>query len=181
MTGITIAWGAGFAALCAGLGTLAGWPLGYRRGHAHAEEEARWREQDRRWKRAQAEAARPVPVRPPVPERGGRHRHPGGEPRHAALPTAGYLPAPEPGPRNGTITMPAQPPPWDLMPPAPEPARWPAAGPEPEPEPVLEPTAVLPGQPETDTAWSRRQAADLQAYMDALMERSETYLKAITR
>jgi hypothetical protein len=161
---------------------LAGMWTGYERGHGHAEEEARWAEQDQRWQRAQDAAARPVPVRPPEqdvmfgygadrkPAGPGKHRHPGGPARHADLPKAGYLAAPDGGsPWSGTITMPApaQAPPWDFRPP--------------QPEPPPEPTAVLPGPPETDTEWTRRNVAELQAFMDGLMEQSESYLKEITR
>jgi hypothetical protein len=170
MTGGTLAWG--ITALAAALigGLLAGMWIGYGRGWDHATEEAEWQREDARWKGLADTPARPAPAPapPPAPRTGpGKHRHPAG-PRHAALPVAGYLPA-EPSRRAGQITVPApvQQPPWDIRPP------------EPQTE-VLEPTAVLPGPPETDTAWTRRKCAELQEYIDGLMERSESSLKEIT-
>jgi hypothetical protein len=163
-----IAWGIIALALAASFGLLTGHWIGYERGYDRcARDEAEWKRK----------ATRPAPARAPAPPETphagpGKHRHPPG-PRHAApparpaLPVAGYLPAPDgAGPWDGTITMPAQQPPWY---PRPE-----------EPEPVLEPTAVLPGPPETDTAWTRRRCAELQAYMDELIEQSEPYLKELT-
>lgn len=167
MTGGTLAWGCAALALCFIAGLLAGMWIGYGRGFGHGTEEAGWQHDE-------AAARRPAPATPPAPPQAprpgpGKHRHPAG-PRHAALPVAGYLPAPDgTGPWDGTITMPAPAqalPPWDTRPPEPE---------------VLEPTAVLPGQPETDTAWTRRRCAELQAYMDQLMEQSEPVLKELTR
>jgi len=189
MTGGTLAWGGAFAALCAVAGLLAGWPAGYRRGLRHAAEEAEWQRTDRRWKGLADAADRPAPVRPPVPAQApragpGRHRHPGGPPQHTALPVAGYLPAPDSGPWDGTITLPApvQSLAW---------AEVPASGPGgtctitlDSAGPVLEPTAVLPPpvpDPRTDSQWTREMAQDMTRWIAENITATDPVLKAITR
>jgi len=180
VTAGTLAWGCTAAALCVVVGMLIGWPIGYGRGWDHATEEAEWQRTDARWKGLSEEAARPVPVRPAAPPEtphagSGKHRHPAG-PRHAALPAAlpvaGYLPAPD-GPWDGTITVPApaQQPPWDHR------------APEPQTE-VLEPTAVLtapPPDPLSDSQFTRGMAADMDAWIREHIGAADSILKEITR
>jgi len=176
MTAGTLAWGIAFGALCVVTGIMIGWPVGHWRGKKHGIEEAGWQRTDARWKGLAEEAARPAPARPaPPPETPragpGRHRHPGGPPQHAALPVAGYLPAPG-GPWDGTIAVPApgQAPPWDLRPP----------GPQTE---VLEPTAVLsapPPDPLTDSQFTRGMAADMDAWIAEHIGATDSVLKEIT-
>jgi hypothetical protein len=198
MTAGMLPWGVAAMALCIFLGALTCWPVAYRRGWDHAAEEAEWQQTDARWKGLEKEADRPVPVRPAglpgiatpnIPPAGpfsrppappdtpragrGKHRHPAGPPQHAALPAAGYLPAPD-GPWNGTITVPApvQSPPWETRP-------------EPEPEPpaeVLEPTAADCLRPDalTDTGWTRQMAADMDAWIYEHITATDSTLKQIT-
>jgi hypothetical protein len=177
----TLAWGCTAAALCVIVGILIGWPIGHRRGWDHATEEAAWQRTE--------EAARPVPARAPAPPAEtprtgpGKHRHPAGPPKHAALPVAGYLPAPD-GPWGGTITMPAQAPPWDRPPDrilhvrgvlrADEAARI---------KEVLEPTAVLsapPPDPCTDSQFTRRMALDMDQWIREHIGATDSVLKEIT-
>jgi len=188
VTGSTLAWGCAALALCAIAALLVGMWLGYGRGWVHATEEASWKEQDARWKRAEDAAARPAPVRPApaaeTPRPGpGKHRHPAGPPKHTALPVAGYLPAPD-GPWDGTITVPApaQAPPW---------AEIPAYGPGgtctitlDSAGPVLEPTAadcVPPPDPCTDSQFTRRMALDMDAWIAENIGATDSVLKEITR
>ena len=180
MTAGTLAWGIAFGALCVVTGIMIGWPVGHWRGKKHGIEEAGWQRTDARWKGLADAAARPAPVRPaPPPETPragpGKHRHPGGPPQHAALPAAlpvaGYLPAPG-GPWDGTIAVPApaQAPPWNLRPP----------GPQTE---VLEPTAVLsapPPDPLTDSQFTRRMALDMDAWIAENIGATDSVLKEIT-
>jgi hypothetical protein len=191
VTGGTLALGCSFAALCILLGIMIGWPIGHWRGMRHAAEDAEDAEHAAtiaEWK-GLADATpdpAPLPVQPVVRAGPGKHRHPAG-PRHAELPAAGYLPA-EPSPWAGTMTLPApvQSPPWD--PQAPEPPPWwnrPPHTRPPEPEPqteVLEPTAVLPPpDPLTESAWTRRMALDMDAWIAEHIGATDATLKAITR
>jgi hypothetical protein len=176
LAGAMPAWGWVLLAVCTIAALLAGMWIGYERGHGHAEEEARWAEQDKRWQQAQAAAARPVLVRPPVaPREGpGKHRHPGGPARHADLPKAGYLAAPGGGsPWSGTVTLPAPAPapPWASLNPADHPG-W---------EPPLEPTAVLPPDPCTDSAWTRQMVREMDDWIAAHIGATDGVLKEITR
>ena len=181
MTGGTLAWGITFAALCVATGMTIGWPIGHARGLRHAAEDdaeaAYWTPDDDEWNRLADEPARPAPAWPAAPPeapRGGKHRNPSGPPRHAGLPVAGRLPAPEPDRWTGTITVPAplpapvQAPPWDTRPP------------EPEPE-VLEPTAVLSPDSLTDTAWTLRMAEDMDRWIAEHIGATDSTLKAITK
>jgi len=184
MTGGTLALGCSFAALCILLGIMIGWPIGHWRGMRHAArdaEDASWQQTDAEWK-GLADATpdpAPLPVQPVVRAGPGKHRHPAG-PRHAESPAAAARPAPEPdpwrylaapyapsaGPWNGAVTVPA-----------------PVQQPQPEPQTeVLEPTAVLPPPvPETDTAWTRRMALDMDAWIAEHIGATDATLKAITR
>jgi len=182
MTGGTLAWGIAFAVLCVVVGIMIGWPIGHWRGLRHAArdaEDAAWRQTDAEWK-GLADATphpAPLPVQPVALHAGpGRHRHPAG-PRHAELPTAGYLAAPEPNPWAATMTLPApvQSPPWEARPPEPEP----------EPEPpteVLEPTPAdcLPPDALTDSAWTRNMAADMDRWIAEHIGATDSTLKQIT-
>ncbi len=203
MTGPTPPWGWVLLAVCAIAALLAGMWIGYERGFGHGEEnaaeEASWKEQDARWKRDEAALARPAPVRPAPPPRApragpGKHRHPGGPPQHAALPVAGYLPAPD-GPWDGTITVnaPAQAPPW-AGPDAPayrpdqllraRPGGPDPTGPMTDWEPVLEPTAVLsapPPDPCTDSQFTRRMALDMDQWIREHITATDSVLKQITQ
>ncbi len=175
MSGGTLAWGCTAAALCVVVGILIGWPIGHWRGMRHAAEDAEdaaWRQTDAEWE-GLADATpdpAPLPVQPVALHAGpGKHRNPPG-PRHAALPAAGYLPAPELVWWDGKVTVPApaQSPPWDIRPA------------EPQAE-VLEPTAVLPPpDPLTDSAFTRGMAADMDAWIAEHITATDSVLKEIT-
>jgi hypothetical protein len=201
MTGGTLAWGIAFAVLCILLGVIIGIPVGHwleRRRAARDAEDAAWRQTDAEWK-GLADATpdpAPLPVQPVTLRTGpGKHRHPAG-PRHAELPAAGYLPAPEPnpwrhlpvaargtapagaGPWDGTMTLPApvQSPPWETRPPEPQ-----AEVLEPPTE-VLEPTAADCLRPDalTDSAWTRNMAADMDRWIAEHIGATDSTLKQIT-
>ena len=175
MTGGELALGCTWTALCILLGALICCPIAYAYGRKRAAEDA----EDAvtaatidEWKGLPDEDARPAPPWPVPPAQAprtgpGKHRHPAGPPRHAGLPAAGYLPA-EPSPWAATMTLPApvQVPPWEQ--------------PEPETQ-VLEPTAVLPPDSLTDTAWTRRMAADMDAWIAEHIGATDSTLKAITK
>ena len=177
MTGGTLAWGIAFAVLCILLGVIIGIPIGHwleRRHAARDAEDAAWRQTDAEWK-GLADATpdpAPLPVQP-VALHTPKHRHPAG-PRHAELPAAGYLPAPEPNPWAAAMTLPApvQSPPWETRPPEPEPRTE-----------VLEPTAVLsPPVPDplTDTAWTRDMVREMDRWIAEHIGATDSTLKQIT-
>jgi hypothetical protein len=170
MTPGLLPWGVAALALCAVTGFILGawiwYERGWNRGADEAEKEMR---ADARWKGLPDTPARPAPPAETPRTEPGRHRHPAG-PRHAELPAAGYLPAPD-GAWVGVMTLPApvQAPPWDTPP-------------EPEPQTeVLEPTAVLPRpDPLTDSAFTRRMALDMDAWIAEHISATDATLKAIT-
>jgi hypothetical protein len=180
MTG-HLAWGIAFAVLCIATGISIGWSIGHSRGLKHAAEDA----EDAAtaatiagWKGLPDEDDHPAPPWPPAPPDPpragpGKHRHPSGPPKHAALPAAGRLPA-EPSPWAATMTLPAPTgsPPWETPPPEP-------------PTEVLEPTAVLsPAAPDDDitiTTWTRQMTQDMDRWIAEHITATDSTLKEITR